>query len=244
LSGIALVLLWEITVLVSKLPPSVLPRPGAVLSTLGSEISSGRLAVDAAASLLRMSLGFSIALALGIPAGLLVGSIAGLRLAFAPWIAFFRFLSPLAWMPFAVLWFGVGHPPVVFLIALAAFFPLAAGTAATVARLPRIYFEVAEDFGISRGASLLEVTWPAALPEIHTHVRMAAGVSWVVLVAAEMLAGQDGLGYSLLDARNGLRTDVVVVEMIAIGLLGIGIDSALRRLDRLEALCWAYERKR
>jgi len=163
-------------------------------------------------------------------------------LAFLPIINFFRNLSPLAWIPFAILWFGVGDAASIFLIYLSAFFPVALATMAAVANIPAVYFRVAQDYGLQGAKKLTWVTLPAIMPQVITTLRVTAGLAWLVVVAAEMIAGRDGLGFAVMDTRNGLRTDLLVVEMIVIGLIGVVIDRALVRLTKIPSVRWGYER--
>jgi NitT/TauT family transport system permease protein len=202
----------------------------------------GRILNDLVTSLFRVFAGFGLAAILGIPAGLLLGSKSPARAAFLPAVNFFRNLSPLAWIPFAILWFGVGDAPSIFLIFLSAFFPIILATTAAVASIPSVYMRVAREYGLSEWERLWEATLPAVMPEIVTTLRVAAGISWLVVVAAEMIAGRDGLGFAVMDSRNGLRTDILVVEMIVIGLVGIAIDRALVQLTKIPSLRWGYER--
>jgi NitT/TauT family transport system permease protein len=145
-------------------------------------------------------------------------------------------------MPFAILWFGIGDVPAIFLIFLASLFPLILATTASVATVPAVYYRVARDHGMRGWALVTRVTLPAILPQIITALRVTAGIAWVVVVAAEMVAGRDGLGFAIMDARNGLRTDIVVVEMIVIGVIGIVIDRALFGLTKIPSVRWGYER--
>ena len=148
----------------------------------------------------------------------------------------------MAWIPFAILWFGIGDRPAIFLIFMASFFPIVLATIAAVASIPTVYFRVAENYGY-RGAELLtQVTLPAIAPQVITALRITAGLAWVVVVAAETIAGQDGLGYAVWDSRNGLRVDLLVVNMIVIGLIGVVIDRLLLLLTRLPNIRWGYER--
>jgi len=221
---------------------SAFPSPLAVLRGFSEEIRSGRLFNDLITSLFRVSCGFGIAVALGIPMGLWMGKKMAARQAFLPIINFFRNLSPLAWIPFAILWFGVGDASSIFLIFLSAFFPVALATMAAVANIPAVYFRVARDYGMRGVEELTQVTMPAIMPQVITTLRVTAGLSWLVVVAAEMIAGRDGLGFAVMDSRNGLRTDLLVVEMIVIGLIGVVIDRALVRLTKIPSVRWGYER--
>ena len=223
-------------------PPSAFPAPREVWAGFGEELSRGRLWDNVIASVFRVSVGFLLAAGVGIPLGVLLGSLTPLRTAFLPSVNFFRSLSPLAWIPFAILWFGIGDAPAIFLIFMAAFPPLVLATTAASANIPAVYFRLARDYGISGFALLTRVTLPAVLPQIITALRVTAGLSWVIVVAAEMIAGQDGLGFLIWDARNVLRPDLVVVGMILIGIIGVATDRMLAQLTRVPSVRWGYER--
>lgn len=221
---------------------SAFPGPPAVVRGFREEVQTGRLFTDLITSLFRVTLGFGLAVATGIPVGLWMGQKRLVRTAFLPIVNFFRNLSPLAWIPFAILWFGVGDASPIFLIFLAAFFPIVLATLAAAASVPAVYSRVAKDFGIRDSEKLLRVTLPAIMPQVITTLRVTAGVCWLVVVAAEMIAGRDGLGFAVMDSRNGLRTDLLVVDMIVIGIVGVGIDRVLEQLTKIPSVRWGYER--
>lgn len=223
-------------------PESVFPSPVAVAKGLGTEVRTGRLLDDLIASLFRVSTGFLIAVVLGLPTGLWLGHHLRSRLALLPVINFFRSLSPLAWIPFAILWFGIGDLPAIFLIFMACFFPIVIATIGAVAAIPSIYFRIARDYSFNGAELLMKVTLPAIAPQVITSLRVTAGLAWLVVVAAEMIAGRDGLGFAIWDARNGLRMDLLVAGMIVIGVIGVVIDRILVRLMRISSVRWGYER--
>jgi len=234
--------LWAGLSVLRVFPESLFPSPLSVAVGFGEEVRTGRLFNDVVASLFRVATGFALAVVSGVPLGLGLGHHSRARAALLPAINFFRNLSPLAWIPFAILWFGIGDAPAVFLIFMAAFFPIVLATTAAVATIPTVFFRVAHDYGF-RGAELLtQVTLPAIAPQIITALRVTAGLSWVVVVAAEMIAGRDGLGFAIWDARNGLRMDLLVAGMIVIGVIGVVIDRLLLRLTRISSVRWGYER--
>jgi NitT/TauT family transport system permease protein len=239
---IAGVCLWALLSYLRVFPESAFPSPLAVVQGFGHEISSGRLLNDLVASLFRVGTGFTLAVVLGLPTGLLLGHHTRARAAFLPAINFFRNLSPLAWIPFAILWFGIGDIPSIFLIFMASFFPIVIATTAAVASIPTVYFRVAQDYHFSSAELLTQVTLPAIAPQVITALRVTAGLAWVVVVAAEMIAGRDGLGFAIWDSRNGLRMDLLVVGMIVIGLIGVLIDRLLVQLMKIPSVRWGYER--
>lgn len=218
------------------------PSPPEVLAGFREEAGSGRLLADLVASLYRVGLGVVAGAVIGIPLGLWLGHHRWARSALMPAVNFFRGLSPLAWIPFAILWFGIGDAPVIFLIALPALFTLTVAAAAAVANIPSVYFRVASDYGITRIHLLRLVTFPAALPQIITALRLTAGIAWMVVVAAEMVSGRDGLGFAVWDARNGQRTDLLVCNMIVIGIIGVALDRLLQYLSSARSVRWSYER--
>jgi len=238
----ALILAWGALASLHLFPPSLFPHPLDVARGLMAEVRSGRLLDDVIASLFRVMVGFLLAVGLGVPAGLLLGRSLAARQAFLPIVNFFRSLSPLAWIPFAILWLGIGDPPAIFLIFMAAVFPMILSTCAAVANIPSVYFRVARDLGIEGTELLREVTLPAIAPQVITALRVTAGLSWLVVVAAEMIAGRDGLGFAVWDARNGLRIDLLAASMVVIGLIGVGLDRLLVRLSRIPSVRWGYER--
>ena len=193
------------------------------------------------ASLFRVVVGFGLALVLGVPGGLCLGRTISMRKTLVPYLNFLRNLSPLAWIPFAVLWFGIGDAPAIFLIFLATVFPLLLASTAAVASVPSVFLRVAHEAEFSSLEVLFKVVFPSVLPQLLTSIRVTAGIAWVVVVPAEMLAGRDGLGFAVMDARNGLRTDLLVVAMIMIGLIGAGIDSLFVRLKKIPYVRWGYE---
>lgn len=237
-----MLLVWYTICKLGLIPAYQLPTPGSVVRSFLEEIRSGRLLNDIIASLWRVTVGFVISALLAIPAGLWLGQHAQGRQAFVPVLNFFRFLSPLAWIPFAILWFHIGDKPAIFLIFLASFFPLALSTMAAVANIPKIYFRVAHDYNYKGMELLTKVTFPAVLPQVVTALRVTYGIAWVVIVAAEMVGCQDGLGYGIWDARNGLRLDTAVCYMLVIGVLGMLVDRLLAQLTKLPNIRWGYER--
>jgi NitT/TauT family transport system permease protein len=233
---------WSALWMLQVFPESVFPSPFAVAKGLGEEVRTGRLLGDLVASLFRVTTGFMLAVVLGLPVGLWLGRHVRSRFALLPAINFFRSLSPLAWIPFAILWFGIGDLPAIFLIFMACFFPVVIATVSAVASIPSVYFRVARDYRFSGLELLTQVTLPAIAPQVITSLRVTAGLAWLVVVAAEMIAGRDGLGFAIWDARNGLRMDLLVAGMIVIGVIGMVIDRVLVRLTKISSVRWGYER--
>lgn len=242
LVGLALLALWAVLSAVGAFPTGTVPTPVEVARAFGGEITSGRLLADVIASLYRVAWGFVGGVILAVPLGLVIGRSVRTRAALLPWVNFFRSLSPIAWIPFAIIWFGIGDPPAIFIIFLATFFQIALATAAAAGTVPSIYYRVAEDMQLRGRRVLVEITLPAILPQLVTALRVAIGVAWMVVVAAEMIAVRSGLGWLIQDARNGLRMDLVVCGMIVIGAIGIALDLLFSRLTRIPSVRWGFDR--
>lgn len=233
---------WAVAAELQLFPPSAFPSPLAVLRALVEELHNGRMLTDLVASLFRVGIGFIAAVLTGIPLGLWIGVHRNARQALLPMINFFRSLSPLAWIPFAILWFGIGDAPAIFLIFMATFFPILLTTSAAVANVPSIYLKVGRDHGLGQRDMLRQIILPAITPQVITALRVTAGMAWLIVVAAEMIAGREGLGFAIWDARNGLRMDLLVAGMMVIGTLGVLLDILLRRMSRNPSVRWAYDR--
>jgi len=242
ISGLAILAVWWAAHAAGMFPVGTVPSPVAVAAAFRDEMASGRLANDVVASLFRVAWGFITAVIAAIPLGLVVGRQARARAALLPWINFFRSLSPIAWIPFAILWFGVGDLPAIFIIFVATFFQIALATSAAAGGVPKVYYRVAEDLGLHGRAVLLHVTLPAIVPQLVTALRVAIGVAWMVVVAAEMMGVGSGLGYLIIDGRNALRWDLVVCGMITIGTIGILLDIAFARLAKIPSVRWGFDR--
>jgi NitT/TauT family transport system permease protein len=238
-TGAAALALWWAAVRLSG--SAIFPTPLEVAGGLGELATRGLLAKYVVASVFRVTWGFALAVAVGIPAGLLLGWFQGAFRAFNPLIQMLRPISPIAWIPLAILWFGVSDAAPVFLIFLASVFPITVSAIAAVRNVQPVYVRAARNFEL-RGLELFRrVILPATLPQILTGIRIALGVAWLVVVAAEMIAVNSGLGYLIIDARNaGKRYDLVVAGMILIGLIGLGLDLLVRRLERFDEVRWGY----
>jgi NitT/TauT family transport system permease protein len=230
--------IWELVTRFSGWSSHVFPSPVAVLMSMGELIANGSLLKNTVASLFRVSIGFSLAVILGIPLGIVLGRLEVTKLLFNPLIQFLRPISPLAWIPLAMLWFGIGDPPAIFLIFLASFFPMVVSTSVAVENIKPTYFQVAANFNFSRTEILTKIVIPAITPDVITALRMTIAIAWLVVVAAEMIAVQSGLGYLILDARNALRMDYVMVGMIVIGIIGLLLDSIMRALGNIQSTAW------
>lgn len=217
---------------VSVFAPRFIPGPGAVASALVELAGKGILARYVVASLYRVTWGYLSGVALGLPVGLLLGWFRRAEAVFGPLVQVLRPISPIAWTPLAILWFGIGDPPAIFVIALSTFLVITAAAAHAVAAIPETHLRVARNFDLGAWELLVRVILPASLPELVVALRLALGIAWLVVVAAEMIAVNSGLGFLIVDARNaGDRYDHVVAGMVTIGLCGLGLDAMMRRVE-------------
>lgn len=217
------------------------PTPWQVVLGIAELVRQGLLAKYVVASLFRVTWGFLLAILVGVPAGLLLGWYRPVATALNPMIQIFRPISPIAWIPVAILWFGITDVAPVFLIFLASVFPITVSSMAAVQNMQPVYVRAARNFGLNNIQLFRKVIFPACLPQILTGLRIALGIAWLVVVAAEMIAVNSGLGYLIIDARNaGKRYDLVVAGMVMIGLIGLVLDVALRRLERFDEVRWGY----
>ena len=212
-----------------------------VLAGLVELLRSGLLLKYVVASLFRVTWGFLLAAGLAVPLGLVAGWSRRGELATNPLAQMMRPISPLAWIPLAILWFGVGDLSSIFLIFIACFFPLLVTSMTAVRSVPAIYIDAGRNFGLSTGSVLRQVIYPAVLPQLLVGMRITMGVAWLVVVAAEMIAVNSGLGFLIVDARNaGNRYDLVVAGMLVIGVIGLGLDLAMRSFERAKFVRWGY----
>lgn len=219
----------------------VFPSPVGVARGMRELAARGVLLRYTADSLLRVGLGFGLATLLGVPVGLWMGWRPLAARALNPVLQVLRPISPLAWIPVSIVLFGVGTKAATFLIFLASFFPIAVSAMNAVRDVPMIYVRAARNFGLSTRDLFLRVIFPATLPKVITGLRITLGVAWLVVVAAEMIAVDSGLGYLIVDARNaGKRYDLVVGGMLLTGLVGLALDVGFRRLERLRSIRWGY----
>jgi NitT/TauT family transport system permease protein len=192
---------------------------------------SGELVGDALTSLMRVGVGFAIGAGLALPLGLLMGAKPRVHALFNPMVQIFRPIPPIAFIPLAILWFGLGNPPAFFLISLGAFFPILMNTIAGVRNVDQIYLRAARNLGAGEWTLFWRVMIPAAMPYVLAGVRIGIGVAFIVVIVAEMIAVNAGLGYRILEAREYFWSDKVIAGMITIGLAGLGIDLVMSRLN-------------
>jgi NitT/TauT family transport system permease protein len=221
----------------------VFPTPGQVVTGTVELVRDGSLWEHIGASLMRVGAGFALAVATAIPLGLWMGWKRNAFQTLNPIFQILRPISPIAWIPIAILWFGVGDASPIYLIFISSVFPMIVQTIAGVHGIERRYLWAASNFDVSRYTLFSRVVIPAVLPQIIVGMRIGLGVAWLVVVAAEMIALRSGLGYLIIDSRNaGNRYDLVIAGMIIIGLIGLALDGLMRLLEGLKTVRWRYAR--
>ncbi|HSC10975.1 MAG TPA: ABC transporter permease [Rhodanobacteraceae bacterium] len=229
---------WSVVVLTGSV---VFPTPWQVVTGTAELIRDGTLWEHIGASLFRVGCGFGLAVIIAVPLGLWMGWVRGAYVTLNPLFQMLRPISPIAWIPIAILWFGVGNVSPIFLIFISSVFPMVVQTTSGVHTIEKRYLRAAANFGVSRATLFRQVVIPAVLPQIIVGMRIGLGVAWLVVVAAEMIALRSGLGYLIIDSRNaGNRYDLVVAGMIIIGLIGLMLDGLMRLLEGLKIVRWRY----
>jgi NitT/TauT family transport system permease protein len=222
----------------------VFPSPWSVVLGIAELAREGLLLKYTVSSLYRVTWSFLLAVLVGVPFGLVLGWFSRAYEAFNPLVQLMRPISPIAWIPLSILWFGVTEMAPMFLIFLASVFPITVSATAAVQNIQVVYVRAARNFGLSRLQLFRRVILPATLPQILTGLRIALGIAWLVVVAAEMVVVNPqagGLGYLIIDARNaGSRYDLVVAGMVLIGVIGLVLDLLIRQLEKFDEVRWGY----
>jgi len=219
----------------------VFPTPWQVVTGTAELVRDGTLWRHIGSSLFRVGAGFALAVAVAVPLGLWMGWVKGAYATLNPLFQMLRPISPIAWIPIAILWFGVGDVSPIFLIFISSVFPMVVQTTVGVHTIEKRYLRAAANFGVSRGTLFRQVVIPAVLPQVIVGMRIGLGVAWLVVVAAEMIALRSGLGYLIMDSRNaGNRYDLVVAAMVIIGMIGLLLDGLMRLLEGLKSVRWRY----
>jgi NitT/TauT family transport system permease protein len=235
-TGLALLLVvWWIGTDVLAEPESFLRRfsPAQAFASLFTLALHSDLPIHMIVSLRRVLIGLGLALLIGVPLGLAVGSSRWLNTATSPAFQFLRMISPLSWMPLAVMVFGVGDRPIYFLLTFAAVWPILLSTADGVRRLQPSWLRLAASLSATRWETLRYVVFPGVLAHVLTGLRLAIGIVWIVLVPCEMLGVSAGLGYFILDTRDRLAYSELTATVLMIGVLGFLLDAAARGLYHL-----------
>ena len=243
-----LIAIWHIVTSAEMVNPQVLPAPMAVvrkwleyasptepydaatMSWLAWAVS-GELIRDTIGSMYRVLAGFVVGAGLALPLGIAMGANQRVYAFMNPLMQVLRPIPPIAYIPLSILWFGLGNPPAIFLIAIGAFFPVLMNTIAGVRHVDSIYIRAARNLGASQWTIFRRVMLPAAVPYILSGVRIGIGTAFIVVIVSEMIAVNNGLGFRILEAREYFWSDKIIAGMITIGMLGLSIDLIMNKIN-------------
>ena len=245
---VVLVAIWEACARAGFFSAVILPAPSAVAIKWWAYLCpaapwdpaqqswltwlfSGEMIDDAIGSLYRVVVGFVVGAVLALPLGLLMGASRKVYALCNPMVQVLRPLPPIAYIPVAILWFGLGNPPAIFLISIGAFFPVLINTIAGVRQVDGIYLRAARNLGANQRTLFLRVILPASVPYILSGVRIGIGTAFIVVIVSEMIAVNNGLGFRILEAREYFWSDKIIAGMISIGMLGLAIDIGVNKLN-------------
>ncbi len=244
---VILILLWQGICMLGWVNPLKLPSPLAVAQRWGQYLMpveaytgsgnwlswafSGELIRDAAGSMYRVVVGFVVGAGLALPLGLAMGASQRIYGKMYVLVQMLRPIPPSAYTPLAMLWFGLGNPPAVFMISIAAFFPVLINTIVGVRQVDSIYLRAARNLGVNHFTMFVRVMLPAATPYILAGLRIAIGAAFMIVIVSELVAVPDGLGFRIHEAREYSWTDKVMAGMFTIGLIGLALDMAMNKLN-------------
>ncbi|QGG50147.1 ABC transporter permease [Lysinibacillus pakistanensis] len=235
---ILLLCIWQLVTVIGGHDAALFPPPLDVLTALYEIIKDGSIFEHIQISLFRFFSGYLLAVVVAVILGLFLGRWSKVWSILDPIVQVLRPVSPIAWSPFIVLWFGIGNMPAIVIIFIAAFFPVLLSTVSAVKKVDNVYLRVAANFEMSQFHLLKKIVFPAAFPMIANGLHMALGSAWIFLVAGEMVGAQSGLGFLIVDARNSLSLDLVMAAIIVIGLLGLLLDKAIRYFENWVTKIW------
>jgi sulfonate transport system permease protein len=234
---VALVVIWELAVKTGWISPQVLPAPSKVLSTAIKLATTGSLVNDLRVSLLRAATGFALGGSIGFALGILVGFSRIAEAAIDRSVQMLRAIPFLALLPLVIVWLGVGEAEKIFLVALGVTFPIYINTTLGIRQVDPKLIELGRIQGLGPFEMIRRIILPGALPSILTGVRYALATAWLALVVAETIGAESGIGFLAMDAREFLRTDVVVLAIAIYALIGVVADAVARHLER-RLLAW------
>ncbi|MFQ3549386.1 MAG: ABC transporter permease [Armatimonadota bacterium] len=238
LTILLLLAIWQVISYLEIYSKHLFPSPIDVGSGFTELAMTSQLWEDIGSSLVRFFIGYGLAVVTAGPLGFIFGWYSRGWTAFEPLVQLLRPISPIAWFPLISLWFGIGNLPAIVIIYIAAFYTILLATISAVRKVDQTYLKVARNFGTNQAGLLIKVVLPAAFPAMMVGLHIAIGSAWVFLVAGEMLGVKSGLGYLIIDSRNMLRTDLVLVAILIIGLLGLLIDRTITKAENSIRKLW------
>ena len=228
----AFLAVWELLASVGLINVVLLPSPTTLFWAAGDLLRNGTLLRHVGASIERVLVGFALAAIVGLSLGVVLGWFRTLSDFIKPLVEALRPIPPIAWTPLAILWFGIGNAPSYFLVFVGAVFPVFVSTFSAVRNIERTQINAALCLGATPTMLIKDILIPGALPVIFPGLRIALGVGWMCVVAAELIAAQSGLGYLIQQSRLLLQTQYVVTGMIVIGIIGFGMNSLMSIIER------------
>ena len=229
----AIVAVWQLALILTGADPAILPPPLLTGETFVGMVANGEIFEHAGVSLGRVFTAWLLSACIAIPLGLAMGRFPMFERMLDPVVELFRPISPLAWIPMAIIWFGIGEAGKIFVIFIATFFPTILNTVAGVKDVDPVLVRAGRVLGCdNEWAIFRKVILPAALPHIVVGLRISFGTGWAAIIAAELVAAQSGLGYLIADGMEILRSDLVFVGMAVIGIVGVLFDAIFRFLHR------------
>ncbi|MGZ3787026.1 MAG: ABC transporter permease [Bacteriovorax sp.] len=233
--------IWEISARLGWINAFILPAPSRMIATFIEMLKTGELYQNVLVSFLRVGTGFLLACVIAIPLGFALSLNSTTKNFLFPLFNFIRPIPPIAWMPLAILWFGIGHGPAIFLTMIAALFTILFGTMFGVEEISKEHLNVARCFQASSWLTFKDVILPASFPSLFSGLRLGFGLSWMAVVGAEMIASTSGLGHMISVAQDSLRTDIVIIGMATIGFTAYFCDLLFRFIGNL-LMPWRKER--
>jgi ABC-type nitrate/sulfonate/bicarbonate transport system permease component len=225
-----IVSLWELLCYANVINKFILPPPHVIAKSLSLLIMTGDLLNHLLNSIFRVGIGFLLSIIIGIPFGMILYEYKFLNYLFSPLLSFIKPIPPIAWMPLSLLFFGIGNGPAFFLTFISSFGPLAFSTYWALKDISSDHLDVGKCFQLNLVNRWRYILIPAALPKILDSVRLAFSLSWMAVVAAEMISAKNGLGFLITSAQDTLRSDIVIIGMISIGFLGYLFDWLMKIL--------------
>ena len=224
---VIIIMIWFYTTTYMVIAKGILPSIPDVGQTFLEMLKSGQLENDIAVSISRVLKGYCISVVLGVTLGSLIGMYRSIKELFVPVITVIRQIPMIAWIPLIILWCGIGETSKVVIIVLVAFFQILVNTQSGIESTPKGYIEVARLYKLGRWKTFIKVYLPHAIPQILVGLRLGLGGSWMAVVAAELIAATSGIGYRMSSARSNMQSNVVIVCMIVVGLVGVLMDRGI-----------------
>ncbi len=224
---VIIIAIWFYTTTYMAIPKGILPTIPDVGQTFLEMLKSGQLENDIAVSISRVLKGYCISVVLGVTLGSLIGMYQPVKELFVPIITVIRQIPMIAWIPLIILWCGIGEASKVVIIVLVAFFQILVNTQSGIESTPKGYIEVARLYKLGKWKTFIKVYLPHAIPQILVGLRLGLGGSWMAVVAAELIAATSGIGYRMSSARSNMQSNVVIVCMIVVGLVGVLMDRGI-----------------